>query len=289
MIYGVIVIYNSALNESVAYKNLAAVISDEFKLIIVDNSTIRNDNGQCCCSENCKYIAMGQNAGLSKAFNVGIDFILTQEARENDAILFLNDDTAITEDFVRLLQEELITNKSVDIFVPFMQGQDGVLYSPAKAGFLKNHYVKSIYEDIPQTRFFAIASGTAARREIFETYRFTEDLFLDLIDNQFCDDQRRLGRRFKPIRTIIQQNYAMKNPKLTATQVKRRYRIWLTDFWTYCKKKPIRVLGYYPDIFLRGLMLSAKTRKPLLCIWVIIYGTKVVFGDYEGISEKSQE
>lgn len=273
-LYCVLVLYNSEVEDSVACSRIKDINNDNCHIIIVDNSTRDFGNRESCERYNWKYIGMNGNVGLSKAYNKAVAYISTVSNNENDLIVLLNDDTDVTEEFLNVLTDYGAKYLDVDIFAPIMQGQNGIYYSPARAGFFKNHYIRTPEETIPQNKFFAIASCSAIRLHNFNKYRFDEEIFMDLIDNNFCDDQRYLGRKFMKINLIIQQNYALKNPNLTFERCQNRYKIWIPDFLVYCKKKKMRMIGYLPAVAARGVMLSLKCKNAYFWFWAMGYSIR---------------
>lgn len=271
-----IVIYNEYIKDAAAYKNITSFNLPYCHLLVTDNSDkeeIKKANKIECERTGAFYIDMGGDMGLSKAFNKAIDATIDQ-ADKNDIIVFMNDDSAVTEEFIVALQNEATQLEDVDIFAPIMQGQNGILYSPARQGFFKNHYPKTIEEEIPQKSFFAIASCCSVRYRVFENYRFDENIFMDVIDNDFCYDQRALGRKFKKLDVIIQQNYALKNKNLTYKRIQGRLKIMLPDLWVFCKKKASRRIGYLPDVAARGVMYSYQCKNPKMWFWMVGYALK---------------
>ena len=277
-LFGVIVIYNSDISKSVTFNNINSMAMDNCYILVVDNSTKENDNEEKCKLPRCYYVNSGGNVGLSKGLNIGIDYIYNNlHPKANDLIIQLNDDTGVNKEYFELLLDLAKRHPDTDIFAPVMQGQDGVYYSPAYNNFFKHKHIKSADEIVPQNRYMCIASATASREKVFDNYRFDEGIFMDLIDNNFCDDQRALGRRFETMPIVIQQNLALKNPNLTMNKVQRRYRIWIPDFLYYCKKDKKRLLVYFPAVAARGIMLSMQCKNPLFFFWCIGYSIKCVF------------
>ncbi len=277
-IFGVMVVYNSDVSKSITFNNIMNSDLDYCYLIVVDNSTKETNNSEFCKRDRCYYIETGKNAGLSKGLNIGIDYIFNNlDIRESDLIVQLNDDTGVNSEYFELLKKFAQDHKESDIFAPVMQGQDGVLYSPAYNNFLRHGRIKKPNEVVPQDRFMCIASATASRKKVFDNYRFDEGIFMDLIDNNFCDDQRALGRRFETLPIVIQQNLALKNPNLTFERIQNRYKIWIPDFLYYCRKKKSRLWGYFPAVAGRGIMLSMKCKNPYFFFWSLGYSIECLF------------
>lgn len=278
-IFCIVVIYNSEVVNSITVRNLTKLVNDDFVILVADNSSENylESNERYCRDNGIVHLIMEGNLGLSVATNRALDYIDGNDVNNDDIVITLNDDTAIDEKYIEILKKNVVDNPNIDIFVPYMQGQNRILYSPAKKGFFKNHYLNTMEQEIPQNKFFAIYSGCSCRWGVYIDYRFDENIFMDLIDTNFCDDQRMLGKKFKKIDYIIQQNYALKNKGLSANTVKHRMMIWIPDFFQYCKKKKVRLLGFIPSIFAHGIMYAIKTRSIRILFWMIGRGYYILF------------
>lgn len=273
-IYCIIVVYNSDISKSIAYNNIVGCDISACHIIVVDNSINGIDNMPYCSKHtNTVLLQMKKNIGLTKGMNKGLDYVASLNPNPLDLVVMLNDDTAINKDFFDLLLER-VSIGTADIYAPIMQGQNGVFYSPCTQGFFKNHYIRTVNDVPPQNKFLAIMSGTAATWEIMQDYRFDENIFMDLLDNDFCDHQRALGRKFEKLDIVIQQNLALKNKGLTYEKIQSRYKIWIPDFLTYCRKKDGRIIGFLPAVAARGVMLSFQCRNPLFWFWSMGYAIK---------------
>ena len=67
--YVSIVVYNKECKDSLTCKQLENIKCDNIRIIVVDNSTINNDNRLYCKTRNWEYISMHGNKGLSCAYN----------------------------------------------------------------------------------------------------------------------------------------------------------------------------------------------------------------------------
>lgn len=227
----IIVIYNANISESVTFNNIVNAKLEYCRIIVMDNSDnidFKVKNKETCKSNSSTYIDMGGDLGLSKAFNAGIDYLYEQSVSQSDIVVFLNDDTDITKEFLLELPKIALKETEFDVFAPIMQGQNGILYSPARQGFFKNKYPKTIDEEIPQNKFFAIASCCSCRLSIFNDYRFDENIFMDVIDNDFCYEQRKKGTKFYKINVVIQQKFFLKSGNLTYKSLQGRLKIYVT-------------------------------------------------------------
>ena len=161
-IVATIVIYNKSIENSITCKNILSFNEDLIEILIVDNSTSNYGNKAYCENKNIKYISMGGNQGLSKAYNAAIDL-----SKDKDVIILFDDDTDVTKQYFEQLQIALDSNPDVDIFAPIIYGQDGVIYSPNRYNFMRSQYIQEISQEIPQEEFNAIASCLAIRMRVF--------------------------------------------------------------------------------------------------------------------------
>lgn len=266
----VVVVYNKNVNDSLTIQELRRIKNHSIDIIIVDNSTKDYDNEISCVKNNWKYISMHGNSGLSKAYNSALDYIGNKKC----IIIWLDDDTMITQEYFDVLSFETISNPQIDIFAPIIKGQDGKFWSPNEYYYLKNKQLRSEDGHISEKRFNAINSCTAVRSEVYTNYRYTENLFLDQVDHQFFEDQRELGRKFKKMDIVINHNFSTKNKMDSIESVKNRYSIMIPDFLTFCNKSTIRyTIGWF-KVLGWGIRESLRYKKPGFLIWVIETATK---------------
>lgn len=93
-IVATIVIYNKSIENSITCKNILSFNEDLIEILIVDNSTSNYGNKAYCENKNIKYISMGGNQGLSKAYNAAIDL-----SKDKDVIILFDDDTDVTKQY----------------------------------------------------------------------------------------------------------------------------------------------------------------------------------------------
>lgn len=239
--YAVVVMYNSIITQSRSCINIQKINNHDITMIIVDNSTIKNDNENLSFERNWMYISMNGNAGLSKAYNKVLDSISDDEG----VIIWFDDDTDVTQEYFDKLEQEVNNNPECSIFAPMIQGQDGKFWSPNEARFLKNKQIKKRTQNINQNKFNAINSCTAVRLEVYKDYRYDERLFLDQVDHNFFEDQRNLHRKFCKLDVIIHHNFSTRSKMKNIDAVKTRYSIMIPDFLRYCSKSKSRyALGW---------------------------------------------
>ena len=261
-IYPVIVIYNKSISDSLTLRRLHDSCIPNNNVVVVDNSTADYNIGNYCQALGYNYISMNGNAGLSKAYNKALEY-LKPIAGPDDLIMWLDDDTDVTREYFSVLCSNAENNLMVDIFMPIIIGQDGVYYSPNEGAFMKSRFITSVDEDIDMSKINGINSCLAVRYRIYNDYRYTEDLFMDLTDNQFFDDMRAKGATFKIIRTVIHQTFFQRGEDVNIDTVIKRFKLRIADFMIYARKKG------KPYLFLAlvksygwGIITSIKVNSP---------------------------
>jgi len=199
-------------------ERLTAVVEAALKsctrVVVVDNTpgdgpfladTLRDRDGVTVLRD-------GKNRGLAGALNTGVDTLLaggtgadggtggtggtgkdgedgedgeTAEAGQPDLLLFLDQDSVLTEDLVQGLAQHL-TDPTVGIAAPAAwDEQQGRYYEPGTENG----------PDVAE-RDVVITSGMLVRREVLtEVGRFRTEFFVDHVDNDFCLRVRAAGYR----------------------------------------------------------------------------------------------
>lgn len=239
--YCVIVLYNKKLADSVTLNGLLPIQSEyNLTIYVVDNST-RDDcmkyNEKNYFKYQIQYLSMRGNVGLSKAYNNFLNKLFEAKYDDNDLIVWLDDDTLVGEEYFNALNAAQSISREVSIFVPTIEGQDGVIWSPNEAGFLKNHLIHDKKYVISNNRFNAINSCTAVRIYVYKNYRYDERLFIDEVDHKFFSDQRAINRKFLRINTTVVQNFSQRSQVLDPKILYNRLIIRFRDIIMYGKIK----------------------------------------------------
>ncbi|RHB40468.1 glycosyltransferase [Enterocloster aldenensis] len=268
-----LVIYNRRIEESITYRNIKEFLNINIDLLVVDNSEIKTDNILFCKKNNIRYISMNGNKGLSKAYNIAVDANL-----DRDVIILLDDDTEISEEYFTELFDGIIKHPDVDIFAPFIYGQDGVLYSPNEFHFLKNHLISSPNQDIKQENFNAIASCLAIRMRVFDNYRFNEILFVDQVDQYFFCEQRKRGKKFEKLNVKITQNFYQRGNVLTPKAGWQRLKLRIIDIMRHARlmnNVKYILLGYIKCCGL-GIQIGRKSKSIKTFLKAFFLSTKLL-------------
>ena len=256
-IYPIIVIYNLSIKNSETCKRLLKLSNKNIFPIVVDNSTKNFYNKDDCDALGWKYINMGGNAGLSKAYNIAVQSIHHDIM---DYFVLLDDDSCVTQKYFDSL-EYYIYKTNADILVPAIKGQDGKFYSPNETRFFKNKQIKNEYQMINKKKFNAINSCTCIRSTIFDSYFYDEKLFLDQVDHKFFEDMREKKVHFCQMPIIIEHNFSLKEQKKDYEFLVFRYTILIKDYLTFVSSKRIKLLLGKIKVIFWGIKESIKIKN----------------------------
>lgn len=253
----VIIIYNKEVEKSITYNRLSKVKGVE--VLIIDNSEEETDNAAFCRENSVSYISMKGNKGLSKAYNVAVEWCID---KQKDIIILFDDDTCVPTEYFDILSEYLYKCFDAEIFVPVIYGQDGRIYSPNRGRFLKNSLIGSTTEQIPQVKFNAISSCMAIRMSVFDGYRFNELLFVDQVDFVFCHDQRKRGKTFIRLPVSVQQRFHQREQNIASQAGWKRLQIRIIDIMksaVLIGGKRFLIVGYVKGCLL-GVQMARRTK-----------------------------
>lgn len=251
-VYALVVIYNKTINESKACQCLSCL--KNVNLIIVDNSTKTNDNEKTVLSRGWRYLNMGGNKGLAKAYNRAIESI----ENEHGLICIFDDDTDIGLDYFDKLAQISQQEPDTDIFLPLVYDEVGLL-SPSVIEGLAVRRVSDA-KDIPIDMINGINSGMAIRMRVFNNYRYDEGYFLDYIDHAFLRDMKRRNHRMTILKTSLKQNF-FANSEANVNDVVRRFQIFRKDFKRFCGSSLNGRIFYLKEITERRKEMYIKYRK----------------------------
>lgn len=190
-LYAILVVYNQYIKDSATYTFLKK--HKDINVIVCDNSTQDYKNQSVVKSDGYTYIDMHGNKGLSKAYNAAIDVL----QNKTGYVILLDDDTILNEEYYKS-----ILQVSCDIAVPIVMDEKSIL-SPSKV----NNGVVSRWDGKEILKHFtAINSGMIIRLDVFKTYRYDENLFLDYVDHNFMMDMQ--DKDIRVLDSKIKQNFS---------------------------------------------------------------------------------
>ncbi len=250
-IFIVIVLYNVFCGASPSF---LAVRKQGFFPILVDNSTEDLGNREFCEQENCTYIDLCGNKGLSKAYNAALDYFSGKQG----VVIWLDDDTQLIDTYFRSLKEAMESENDAQVYLPIVTSlQNGKnILSPCLFGNFRMRRVNYV-EQLSKKRISAINSGMAVRLGLYEKYRYDEELFLDCIDHDFMYMCFEKGIKIFIMKNIqIFQDFSGDGGQIRK-EILKRYRIFSKDFRTYQKK-------YSNSRILTEIILFKRLSKILL-------------------------
>ena len=261
----VIVIYNRQCSES---ETLAAFDGQlGLRALIVDNSDspeIIMSNEDFSRSRGYIYVAMGENKGLSCAYNRAIS-LLDSQVRY---VALLDDDTTLPDDYFLTLFRVLASDVNADIFLPTVLAS-GRMISPCirRGALFFRADRKDLNRLIEGRRVSAINSGMVLSLEHISRLNgpFDENLFLDCIDHDFMYNQLVVHQSKMSLYPVtLQQRFFDRNPSRTmddASEQRRRFAIFSRDYIYFCRKNHLGRL--IPRIYLmfRAVKLAIRHRS----------------------------
>lgn len=211
MLYAILVIYNKSVLDSTTY--LFCKEHKNIQLIVCDNSTMDNENKMIVEKDGYHYISMHGNKGLSKAYNMAVDFLQNKQGY----VMILDDDTTLNEGYYHSIQ-----NLTCDIAIPIVKSKTSIL-SPCNM----DHYVASGWNGKSEIKHIsAINSGMVINLKLFKNYRYDENLFLDYVDHHFMMDMQ--NKNVQVLDCVIHQEFSAEE-KTSLESCLNRFRIFKKD------------------------------------------------------------
>ncbi|WP_105205089.1 glycosyltransferase [Neobittarella massiliensis] len=248
----VVLVYNVRCQDSAACRALAAMGRRD--VLVVDNSTKDLPNGAYCQKRGWQYAAMGGNFGLARAYNRATALLLDA----CDYIVWLDDDTQLTEDYFAALETATRRQGGVDIFLPLVHDEAGLLSPSAIRGNKVWRVARP--EDIGPGEITGINSGMAVRTELYRDHRYDEGYFLDYIDHAFLRDMKAGGAVIAVLDAVLQQRF-FGNQRGDVAAAARRFAIFRKDFARFCGRGPGGRLYAAYGILRHGAGLVLKNRS----------------------------
>ncbi len=205
-----IVIYNKKITNSKTYQAL-----QDYNIIIYDNSdqnSIQQFNADYAYNHHIKYLTMHQNVGLSKAYN---QIINTIKHKNYDYIVLFDDDTVIDHFYLDALNN--LPQPSNIVYTPIIK-QNNIMINPRYTN--KNFIIEAIkrlqYNNITKLKslegtnhLYAINSGLIIPMHFFDHFTYNEAIFLDCVDDYFCQQVYQQGYIIKILDVVLQHSFHM--------------------------------------------------------------------------------
>lgn len=266
----VLVVYQSTIESSNAFASIQKKL-ESFNMVIIDNSTksdLIQENRLFAKQNQISYISHGENLGLSRAYNLGLDLI-----RKNPGlcqwVLTLDQDTQLSESYL----DEIISlsqNASNEVvYCPIVISAQGKI-SPIA---LPRKLTRRMRSEAGKAYIGCINSGLLWNLSFLELLRFDEKIFLDMLDYDIFMQIHTLmlSSRIVPIQSTISQEFSGDSIS-SYKKDKTRYAIYSKDFAYFCRKWKLHPLYLHKVLLRRALKLSYSHRS----LWFVCYTMNVV-------------
>lgn len=253
-----VVIYNTACQDSSTCQALAAISRQDLNVLIFDNSTADYGVMEYCARMGWTYLGGRGNLGISKAYNACVDCL---KARGQDGYLcLLDDDTRLDETYFQRLTEAA-ARSGARVLVPLIYSGDALL-SPCLLN--ENHRVGRFPDaqgalTYQGDQLSAINSGMAVRLDVFDDYRYDEEIFLDGADHHFMLDMRQKGIRAQVFDYRCRHDFSG-DSRPSRDSAATRFRIYARDY-AYILRG--RKMAFYGLVGKRALRLTLGYRSPV--------------------------
>lgn len=255
-IAAIVVVYNKSCLDSSTCTCLSKIKKPLEHVIIWDNSTTDYQNKKIADERGWHFLGGTGNCGLSKAYNASIDYL--KEQNFSGALCLFDDDTDLSEDYFFALEKALCDSEA-KIFVPFIFSA-GTLISPCK---LSESFQRTLFSSKEEALLHrkndisAINSCMAIKMQVFDDYKYDENIFLDGIDHHFMLDMRKKNYSVSVFDYTCEHGFSG-NERPPFSAALKRFQIFAKDHRYIFKKKP---LAYLKLVGKRALSLCMKYKK----------------------------
>ena len=246
----VIVLYNLDLEKSEAFLSVMRYKKKCVEIIVCDNSDKRNDNKKKSEKYPVRYIQMGGNKGLPKAYNLAI-----ANSKGNN-ICILDDDTKISSDYFDKMISYIQKYPSAVIAPIVMTGNS--IFSPVLVNGFRYKSFKNL--NMNPKRISAINSGLIIPAVIFDYCKYNEKIFIDCADHDFIRQIKAKNIDIVIAKDVVlQQNYS----RLTdgKEQMLKRLNIFYKDSRVFCSDSIVHRIYCCFDILFTKIKYAIKYKS----------------------------
>lgn len=173
----VVVLYNPSEKDLQNVMHFSALYNG----VIVDNSS--NAHFSVPNVNRMRYFPLGYNAGIAKAQNTGLKWLL--QSKDVEYVVFMDQDSRFADDYPERITEEYMAARNGGIKLSaigptVMQKETGETYKSVihKERLMNEHFVLKKH---------IISSGSCVHRSAFESIGlFESGLFIDFVDDEWC-------------------------------------------------------------------------------------------------------
>lgn len=226
-VYLLVVLYKSTFDSSKTLQSLSRckLVTESTHLVIWDNSPADFHTGDWQTIQHpfgrLVYHRASHNERLSVAYNSMISMVL-KDSEEADAVILLDQDTWLTDDYFAAVSEGLSALPGVDLFVPrIYDPRSGALVSPT-GDYLTHCNLSGKLQAVTTEHFKTITSGTVVRPRVFKDIRFDERFVLYGCDIDFSHQYRAVRSQFALLPVRLQHDLSSAKTEQDPTQSWRR-------------------------------------------------------------------
>lgn len=257
----VIVIYETKIYDSVAFKSLSENITDNyvnFKIIIYDNSKCKSEEISFRDSLLENYIWDSNNGGVSKAYNYAARYA---KANGFDWLLLADQDTIFPRNIIENYIEAINNNQDIKLFLPKVRvAPNGKFMSPVKNYF----FITSLSNTAPSkiinpSKYGIINSGMLINVDAFwNVGGYNNKVWLDYSDFQFIERFSNKYHKAFVIDNECIQSFSNDNPDFN--QKITRFKLFCSSVKNYQALKPLNKLWIGYSVLKRAISLTVKSR-----------------------------
>ena len=271
MFFITVVIYRKNIEDIASLESITGLVRDkrDVRVIVVDNSEpgrvvkTKASFADFFSADEGKYIAMGENVGLPKAYNTAIKYAM-KNGSPDDFMLFVDDDTIISREYLEHIYAEAGNEERKSDGINVICGRiesDGRPLSPVykyRFRFKDKDYITEpgIYDNAA-----CINSAMAVRvGALRKAHGFDERLFLDMTDFMLMYRlTRRKLNKMLVMDDVIRQDFSGRD-NTDRESTLARFEIYKNDFTTFCEVTGRGELYAKLGILKRRIAIQKKTK-----------------------------
>lgn len=253
----IIVKYNRELIECESFVSLYDVKLNEgekLSVLVYDNSPLPQKISEHKGFE-IFYFHDALNPGISKAYNVGVQFAKDQQKKW---ALLLDQDTRIPNTVFHSYRQAITQNPNINLFVPILKLKSGRIFSPSRYRFKRGFFLKNISSGIHSLfRLAPVNSGMLIKTStFFEVGGYNEKVKLDFADFQFIERLRKKHSDFFLIDEECIQDFSDNSSSISNQKI--RFEFYCEGAKAIDKRSFLDWLQYNTIVLLRALRLTAR-------------------------------
>lgn len=264
-IFGVIVLYETDLEDSQTFKTIQRSLSlqsESLEVLLYDNSFNPRYNSEYFEKGNIKinYIHDSSNSGIGKAYNKGAVFA---KRLNKKWLLLLDQDTEFPNTIFDAYLKGIKESPSIKLIAPILHLTNGSIFSPCRYIFNRGFFKKKVKPGLNSLKYSSpVNSGMLVDVETFEKVGgYNEKIKLDFSDFQFIEKFKRVQRHFLLLNEICIQDFS--NDVSDIDNLEKRFIIYCNDAKNCDSYHLSDPLFYGLNSFLRAVKLCFRTRSAI--------------------------